>query len=824
MSKRALVLGFVLMSVLLNKVVHAAVPSSITVQGRLTDSLGVPLPPGVKGFLFRIFNAPVGGTEIWSGEDQFLPTDSEGLWVARVGAIVGLTDAVFSDTVRWLDINVNGTQLPRVRLVTGPYAYRVATVDGATGGNITSKISIGVNHVNTGLDAFVAGNSNTASGDYSNIGGGTNNVASGIESVIGGGNANEAIFYGTVIAGGELNHAGHMYSVIGGGVLNQSTGENSVVGGGANNQARGWGTVVGGGILNTADTGSSAVAGGRNNRAGAIDAFVGGGDQNQANNWNASVLGGRGNQATGGASTIGGGFHNRASGDFSTTGGGYNNKARGEYSTIAGGGGSQSADSNAANGDWSFIGGGHHNIADGDSSVVVGGTRNTANARGAVVVGGSDNHARGVFSFIGGGGGMFADSNSAHGDFSVAVGGNHAISNGDFSFVGGGYSNRAVNDYTLVVGGYENRVEGNYSTIVGGFGNRAGGVGTYKFIGGGRGNLVEGGFASIVSGDSNTVNANHGIVAGGRRNSVSGGLSAILGGQANHVGGAEAVCIGGHEDSALAAYSVTLGGYRNRAGTNGKYAVAAGKRAKANHAGCFVWADSTDADFASTDINQFLIRASGGVGIGTNAPEGPLHVQDGSAGAITANSNSVAVFESSAAGHWISMLGPTTQERGILFSEPGLAVAGAIVFDHGGGGNDLAFRTGGNVTRMTLDDLGNLNVTGNITATGTCCASDAQLKKNIAPVSGALGTIQRMRGVRYEWRHEEHPNLTFDPGTHYGIIAQEVQDVLPEIVSKRENGYLGVDYNGLIPILLEAIKEQQKQIEELQLTVKSMTP
>src|SRR6185436_19508148 len=76
-------------------------------------------------------------------------------------------------------------------------------------------------------------------------------------------------------------------------------------------------------------------------------------------------------------------------------------------------------------------------------------------------------------------------------------------------------------------------------------------------------------------------------------------------------------------------YATIPGGSANTA-TN--YAVAAGTRAKANHTGAFVWADSTDADFPSTANNQFLVRASGGVGIGTNNPQSALHV----AGTITA--------------------------------------------------------------------------------------------------------------------------------------------------------------------------------------------
>ena len=126
----------------------AAVPTSITVQGRLTDASGVPLSAGIKEFTFRIFDASLGGSEIWpggAGETQFIVSDNSGLWSGRVGAAISLTESVFTDTVRWLEVTVTDgvfpdVTLPRIRLVTGPYAFRVATVDGASGRNITTKV------------------------------------------------------------------------------------------------------------------------------------------------------------------------------------------------------------------------------------------------------------------------------------------------------------------------------------------------------------------------------------------------------------------------------------------------------------------------------------------------------------------------------------------------------------------------------------------------------------------------------------------------------------------------------------------------------------
>lgn len=137
---------FILMfSGISNIATYAAVPPSIAIQGRLTDSTGLPLSPGPKDFVFRIFDDSTAGNEVWpggDGESQLINSDANGLWLALVGAAEPLTNTVFSDTSRWLAIRVDGTQLPRVRLNATGYAARVATIDGAGGGTITSPLGI----------------------------------------------------------------------------------------------------------------------------------------------------------------------------------------------------------------------------------------------------------------------------------------------------------------------------------------------------------------------------------------------------------------------------------------------------------------------------------------------------------------------------------------------------------------------------------------------------------------------------------------------------------------------------------------------------------
>lgn len=168
----------------------AAVPTTMNIQGRLTDDTGTPLPAGEKGFLFRIFDSQTGGTQLWPeglGETQFITTDENGLWTASVGAVIPIPDTVFADAPRWLAITVSDlinpeVILPRTPLLSGPYAFngnRVETVDGASGGTITSKVSIGPGHSNTGADAFVAGANNTASGNQATVPGGESNAANG---------------------------------------------------------------------------------------------------------------------------------------------------------------------------------------------------------------------------------------------------------------------------------------------------------------------------------------------------------------------------------------------------------------------------------------------------------------------------------------------------------------------------------------------------------------------------------------------------------------------------------------------------------------------
>ena len=119
-----------------------------------------------------------------------------------------------------------------------------------------------------------------------------------------------------------------------------------------------------------------------------------------------------------------------------------------------------------------------------------------------------------------------------------------------------------------------------------------------------------------------------------------------------------------------------------------------------------------------------------------------------------------------------------------------------------------------------------LEVGGAITATGNITAfysSDERLKENITPIENALDKIDKIEGVEFDWTDEFIDRESGGKGEdnfHFrkhdvGVIAQEIQSVLPEVVAERPDGYLAVRYERIVPLLIQSIKELKKEIEDL---------
>lgn len=104
---------------------------------------------------------------------------------------------------------------------------------------------------------------------------------------------------------------------------------------------------------------------------------------------------------------------------------------------------------------------------------------------------------------------------------------------------------------------------------------------------------------------------------------------------------------------------------------------------------------------------------------------------------------------------------------------------------------------------------GGLFVTGDITAFHS---SDITIKTNLEPIENALDKVNSLTGYTFEYSDE---SKTIYPGRRAGLIAQEVQEILPEVVREREDGLLGVEYDKTVALLVEAIKELKEEIEEL---------
>ncbi len=235
--------------------------------------------------------------------------------------------------------------------------------------------------------------------------------------------------------------------------------------------------------------------------------------------------------------------------------------------------------------------------------------------------------------------------------------------------------NKATGDYSTVSGGNGNYASAGSSTVGGGYHNTASANGTT--IGGGNGNAGTQFYATVGGGYHNTASGNRATVSGGAFNTASGTNSMIPGGQANAAGGA--------------------------------YSFAAGRRAKVRSAaqvgagdtdgdeGTFVWADYTNADFTSTGPDQFLIRASGGVGIGTNAPGYQLHVVDNHNTSAVARIQNTSTNGSSDALHLVL----NTQDPGILndfivfFGSDGAGGVTAVGAIDGDGAGGVNYRSGG---------------------------------------------------------------------------------------------------------------------------------
>ena len=586
------------------------------------------------------------------------------------------------------------------------------------------------------------------------IGGAPNNfVDPGIVgATIGGGGAVNGNFF----LGPGSNHVAAIFGTIAGGRLNTVGADHAFIGGGIQNtvQPFAYDSMIGGGVGNTVQT-------------NAFRCVISGGSYN-----------GIGQNVYYGA--IGGGINNvvGTGASYSTIGAGQFNTVGDNSSSATIGGGAQNlVQTNAGS---STVSGGYNNIIQNGSTdgTIAGGNFNTiyTNSFVSTISGGQQNQMGPSTSFSTISGGNSNSIQSAASNSSIGGGGNNTI------------QTDAV--FSLISGGYYNIISTNssYSVIAGGSFNTNDLGSSSSSIGGGKYNVVAGPFSGIASGVGNTIQFNGAtcFIGGGSENvALSNASSATIG--------------GGDFNTNGGAYSTVPGGFGNMASGRGSFA--AGEFAKAIHDGSFVWAAGALAPFSSTAIDEFSVRAGGGIRL---------------AGDIRMGLNS--------ADYHHMTIGGGNSEGYLYGAYPTFGDGIHMGYNYYADANNMPhiFNTGGGTSRISAGygeivlSVGGVNTaptivgvdvtTAGVTVAGTFNAySDRNAKQNFAPISSSQILDKVARLPLSEWSYKSDPNTR-----HIGPMAQDFYAAFK--IGTDDKHIAPIDEGG---VTLAAIQGLNGKVEEL---------
>jgi len=133
--------------------------------------------------------------------------------------------------------------------------------------------------------------------------------------------------------------------------------------------------------------------------------------------------------------------------------------------------------------------------------------------------------------------------------------------------------------------------------------------------------------------------------------------------------------------------------------------------------------------------------------------------------------------------------------------------------------NTTIFMNGWQVGINTIDPKQALDVHGNIAVYGVYHTSDRRWKKDIDPLRSSLEKVSKLQGVSYKWDVENHPEMEFSEDEQIGFIAQDVEPIIPELVTTDDDGYKSVSYEKMTAVLVEAVKELKAQNDALKAVV-----
>ena len=238
----------------------------------------------------------------------------------------------------------------------------------------------------------------------------------------------------------------------------------------------------------------------------------------------------------------------------------------------------------------------------------------------------------------------------------------------------------------------------------------------------------------------------------------------------------------------------------------------------------YSWLQARDKSNYATNYSLSLNPNGGNVGIGNSAPATTLTVGNGTGtipGEITLFP-ATANFEGGQINIKKSLVGSTADW---IIDQYGSTAADARlrIFSNSEL-NGMVIKENGYIGMGNNAPTVRLQVTGDIIANSIAGSSDARFKTNIFPIANPLQKVLQLRGVTFDWKTKDFPSRMFSANRAVGFIAQEVEQVLPEVVQTENTteGYKSVQYDKVVALLVEAIKEQQKQIESLKTEVKKL--
>jgi len=206
--------------------------------------------------------------------------------------------------------------------------------------------------------------------------------------------------------------------------------------------------------------------------------------------------------------------------------------------------------------------------------------------------------------------------------------------------------------------------------------------------------------------------------------------------------------------------------------------------------------------FFTNNAEKMRITSAGNVGIGEISIDANLHI-----------TGSPCVIKQERAGVYAMRMGiPSNSTNWVLAHTDNLQSSVAMSIN---GSRDIYIPESVGIGVAANGTAGRLDCSNDVVA---FASSDKRLKENIKPLDNALDKINKINGVEFDWKkltEKEKETIHGNKGHDVGVIAQEIEEVLPEVVTTRDNGYKAVKYEKIVPLLIEAIKEQQVQIDEL---------